>query len=132
MSLPQDTASGSPCTLRESPDLRVFVVVVNWNGGDHNLRAIRSLLDQGLPQEAIVFVDNGSTDGSREKVLAAFAELRLIANPSNLGFGDGVNQGMRLALEEGAEYVFLSNNDIEFPPGTLPILLRSFERNPGY
>jgi GT2 family glycosyltransferase len=132
VSLPQDTASGSPCTLRESPDLGVFVVVVNWNGGDYNLRSIRSLLDQGLPQEAIVFVDNGSTDGSREKVLAAFPEVRLIANQENLGFGDGVNQGTRLALEEGAEFVFLSNNDIEFPPGTLRSLLRALERNPGY
>lgn len=136
MSLPQDIAPGTPttapCALREAPTPSTYVVVVNWNGGDQNLSSIRSLLDQDLPEQAIVFVDNGSTDGSRERVLNAFPGVRLIANRDNLGFGDGVNQGMRLALELGAAYVFLSNNDIEFPPGTLRLLQQSLEENPAF
>ncbi len=133
MSLPQDTAprgAGSACALGAAPASPVYAVVVNWNGGEDNLASIASLLEQGIPQEAVVFVDNGSTDGSRESVVARYPRLRLIANEDNLGFGDGVNQGMRLALDEGAEFVFLANNDIEFPAGTLQRLLEELERDP--
>lgn len=130
MTLPQVTATGSPPAVRDPATPQVFAVVVNWNGGEGNLTTIRSLLDQGVPQRSVVFVDNGSRDGSRERVREAFPDLLTIDNEENIGFGHAVNQGIRLALDEGAELVFLSNNDIEFPPGTLRHLQRVLEQRP--
>ena len=63
----------------DAPVDGLFVVVVNWNGGDKdNARCLRSILDQGVAEERIVFVDNASTDGSREAMHAAFPNLERI------------------------------------------------------
>jgi len=110
--------------------MRVGAVVVNWNGGEENLVCLRALLEQGLSPESIAFVDNGSRDGSLERVRAAHPRLQLILNASNLGFGAGANQGIRARLEAGDEAVFLVNNDLELAPGCLADLSAALEREP--
>ena len=77
------------------PSAKAFAVVVNWNGGDQNLECLESLVRQGLPTSAIVFVDNGSTDGSLEAVEGKFAGLVVLRNRETLGFGLGANPGAR-------------------------------------
>lgn len=110
--------------------MSVHVVVVNWNGRDttlgclHNLRA-------SLPGDVVVHVvDNGSTDGSVEAVRQTHSWARVHCNGANLGFAAGANVGIRAALEDGAEYVFLHNNDAVVDSGTLPALLDAAERHP--
>jgi hypothetical protein len=56
-------------------------------------------------------VDNGSTDGSRQAIRAAFPAVEMIANEDNLGFARGSNMGIEHALQQGADYVLLLNND---------------------
>ncbi len=99
--------------------MRSAAVVVNWNGGEHNLACLASLAEQGLAPEDVFFVDNGSSDGSLERVRAEHPRVRVFANGHNAGFGHGANRGIRAALEAGAETVFLVNNDVTLPPGTL-------------
>lgn len=96
-----------------------WAVVLNWNGGAQNRDCVRSLLAQGLAPGRIVFVDNASRDGSCEAVEREFAGLVVLRNATNLGYGDGTNVGIRFALERGAERVWLVNNDVVFPAGTL-------------
>ena len=96
----------------------LWVVVVNWNGGaEDNLRCLRSVLAEGVPAARIVFVDNASVDGSRDAVAAALPDLLHIDNGSNLGFGEGANQGARHALASGARAVAFVNNDLRFAEG---------------
>jgi GT2 family glycosyltransferase len=117
-------------TVERAAPRRVAAIVVNWNGGAANLDCLRSLLAQGLAESDIVFVDNGSRDGSRELVAHAHPALVRIDNAHNLGYGAGVNQGLARVLERGAAAVFLVNNDLELPVGTLQLLLAEFERAP--
>ncbi len=107
-----------------------WAVVVNWNGGTSNLACLRSLLEQGLAEERIVFVDNASSDGSRELVGRAFSGLRMIVNDRNLGYGHGTNRGIELALSQGAAFVFLVNNDVILPLGTLELLRAALDARP--
>lgn len=96
----------------------LWAVVVNWNGGaEDNLRCLRSLLDEGLPAGRIVFVDNASSDGSRDAVAAEVPGLVHLDNDRNLGFGEGANQGARHALAAGARAVAFVNNDLRFDEG---------------
>jgi hypothetical protein len=105
-----------------------WLVVVNWNGGEHNLACLHSARAEGLPEERMVFVDNASADGSKERVAREFPRLVLLANASNEGFGHGANRGVRHALDQGAERVLLLNNDATLAPGSLALLERELER----
>lgn len=91
--------------------MRTFAIVVNWNGGDENLACLASLHAAGLAEERIVFVDNGSRDGSLERVREEHPKLVFVEHSENLGFGEGSNSGARAALERGAEALFFLNND---------------------
>lgn len=102
--------------MTEAADLSgLWAVVVNWNGeADMNERCVRSIVESGVAEERIVFVDNASSNGSREAIERAFGGLVFIDNDSNLGFGEAANQGARLALERGAASVVFVNNDLVF------------------
>ena len=78
----------------------------------------------------ILIVDNGSRDGSVEYLRAAFPRLEVIANNRNLGFAAGCNLGMKCALDQGADYVLLVNNDTVVKATFLAELLAESKRNP--
>ena len=94
-------------------------VVLNWNGRDDTLSCLDSLqaLDEG--DVAVICVDNGSTDGSVQAIRAAFPQVELIEAGANLGYAGGNNLGMRRALEHGAEWVVLVNNDATVAPDVI-------------
>ncbi len=88
----------------------VAVVVPNWNGKDGLKTCLDSLLSQ-TTQPQIIVVENGSTDGSLEYLRHNYPQVRLVVNQTNHGFAGGVNDGIKVAMELGCEYVALFNND---------------------
>ena len=107
-----------------------WAVILNWNGGERNVTCLRWLVAQGIAPERIVFVDNASTDGSTHETVSVFPDLHVLRNEHNVGYGHGTNQGIERALEEGAENVFLVNNDLTLSDGTLEGLLRALKERP--
>jgi len=105
--------------------MKLIAVVLNWNGGDDTPRALASLT--GI--EAIC-VDNGSTDGSDAVVERGFPAVELIRTGTNLGFAGGCNVGIRRALDRGAEWVLLVNNDAVAEPGIADALERAAAARP--
>jgi GT2 family glycosyltransferase len=97
----------------------VVCVIVNWNGWRDTLPCLQSLAGQDYPALHTLVVDNASTDDSVDRIRAAFPEIELIQSPANRGFASGCNLGARLALERGANFVWLLNNDTVAPPDTL-------------
>jgi GT2 family glycosyltransferase len=100
--------------------VHLIAVVVNWNGADDTIAALESL--QGTQA---ICVDNGSTDDSAQVVAARFPELELIRVTQNLGFAGGNNLGIARALELGADWVLLLNNDAVAEPGLTDALERA-------
>jgi N-acetylglucosaminyl-diphospho-decaprenol L-rhamnosyltransferase len=92
-------------------------VVVNYNARDHLLACVESLLSQeGLV--AVVVVDNGSTDGSREALHERFPEVIWIDSGANLGYGAAANVGAACRSALGAD-LLVCNPDVELGPGAL-------------
>jgi GT2 family glycosyltransferase len=108
----------------------VAVVVLSWDGLDDTLGCLASLADVAHPRLTTIVVDNGSTDGTSEAVRDAFPDVELVRLEDNLGFAEGNNVGMRRALELGADYVLVLNNDVEVDPGFVTALLREARRRP--
>jgi hypothetical protein len=107
------------------------VVILNLNGGEVTADCLRSLRDSEYRDFRVIVVDNGSTDGSPERLRAEFPEVDLIEAGRNLGFTGGNNVGMRRALEQGAHIIMLLNNDTIADRGFLGALASRIESAPG-
>ena len=95
---------------------QVFVIVLNYNGLRHLQYCLPSLLATDYPNYELVVVDNASTDGSVEYVQREFPDVTLLRSSTNRGWSGGNNLGIRYALDSGAIYVTLANNDIKVDP----------------
>jgi len=82
-------------------------------------------------EHRIVVVDNSSTDDTLEIIRSKFPEVDLIASPDNLGFGKANNIGIKKALDENAEYIFLLNQDAYLYEGSLKAVLGQFTEDIG-
>ncbi len=105
---------------------KVHVIILNWNGREVIGPCLESLLRVSDPPLDIIVVDNGSTDSSPEIVRQGFPGVELIENGENLLFAAGNNVGIEAALERGAEFVLLLNNDTEVDPGFASEMLLAF------
>jgi len=114
--------------LGEDPS--VVVVVLNHNGLADTEACLASLGALDYPHAQVVVVDNASTDGSAERLRAAFPAATVIETSTNLGFGGGCNVGIREAFERGADLVWLLNNDAVVEPGALTELVGAAASDP--
>jgi N-acetylglucosaminyl-diphospho-decaprenol L-rhamnosyltransferase len=110
----------------ETPELSI--VIVNYNGGSLLVPCLESVFTHRphCPFE-IILIDNGSTDGSGDRVLSRFPDLRVTRNPSNLGLSKAFNVGLRQAR---GRYILSLDNDTRVLPGTLEHLVRRMEASP--
>jgi rhamnopyranosyl-N-acetylglucosaminyl-diphospho-decaprenol beta-1,3/1,4-galactofuranosyltransferase len=102
---------------------RVVAVVVTWNRRDLLLESLAAVLGQTRPPDAVIAVDNASTDGTADAVRAGFPAVRLATLAQNTGGAGGFAYGLALALADGADLVWLMDDDTVPEPGALHALL---------
>lgn len=89
----------------------VSIVIVGLNARQHVLNCIASIRDavwRDVTYE-VIYVDNGSSDGTSEAVRDAYGDnVRLLQNDSNVGYCPAANQGARLAM---GRYLYFINDD---------------------
>lgn len=108
---------------------KVSFVLVNLNQEALTRACIRSLLALTYPHVEIILVDNCSSDGSGSRLASEFPAMAFIPSGVNVGFAEGNNLGIRLALERHAEYVVLLNNDTVVDPGMVEPLVDAAGRD---
>ena len=101
---------------------KVSVIILAFNGLEHSTTCLSSLrkLDYPASKLEIIVVDNGSTDGSPDKIEASFPEVHLVRSETNTGFSRGANLG---ASKASGEYLALLNNDMRVDPLWLTALV---------
>lgn len=87
------------------------------------LTSLRETLPAGLAHE-IIFVDDGSTDDTRNWLASLAAPCRTILNEKNIGFAGACNRGAAAAT---GEYLFLLNNDLVLLPHWLEPMLAALQ-----
>ncbi|HXL57721.1 MAG TPA: glycosyltransferase, partial [Chitinophagaceae bacterium] len=85
----------------------VAVVILNYNGRNYLQKFLPEVIAFAYPNIQIIVADNASTDDSLS-VVSRFRSISVIANQSNLGYGNASNQGIEAAH---ADYVLLLNSD---------------------
>ncbi|MBN1626772.1 MAG: glycoside hydrolase family 99-like domain-containing protein, partial [Deltaproteobacteria bacterium] len=90
----------------------VSIVILTFNQLEYSKMCVKSILEHTPEPYEIIFVDNGSTDGTREylqKLAEGHEYIHLILNKNNLGFAAGNNQALHKAK---GDYIVLLNNDV--------------------
>ena len=90
----------------------VYIIVLNWNNYKDTEECINSLNRMSYPNYRIIIVDNGSHDNSGGMLHKEFPEHIFLFNHKNLGYAGGNNIGIKKAINIGADYILILNNDI--------------------
>lgn len=94
-----------------------------------------SLTEQTFKDFTLYFVDNNSTDGSSEhfKELNGSNDIKVtyIRLDHNSGFSAGSNTGAQQAINDGCEYLFISNNDLIYDKNAISELIKLVGNNSG-
>ena len=114
-----------------NPEPRVGVALLNWNGYDDTAKCLASLGRSEFRPATVLVLDNGSTDGSAERLSAEFPEVQLLRSGENLGFAEGNNRAAKWLLDAGMDYVWILNNDTEVVPDCLGWLVQALEEDRG-
>lgn len=97
--------------------MKLSIVVICWNDWKVIENCLRSIFESTHKTDYEVIVsDNGSTDGSVEKIRSQFPLVNVVENRANLGFAKGNNAGIRVAT---GEYVLILNPDTIIHDGSL-------------
>lgn len=112
---------------------RVSVILVNSRAEEEELTVacVSSLRAGTRSPDQIVLVDNGSPPEVGRRLSEGLTDVDVIHTGSNLGFTGGNNAGMERALGDGADWVWVLNNDTEVEPDCLQRLLDVGEDHPG-
>jgi hypothetical protein len=109
------------------------LIIVNYNGREYIIDCLRALEGQLFKEFEIILIDNGSSDGSLDKIRNYSEEtplapvIRFIALDKNLGFAGGVSEGLK---HPNGEYIALLNGDTDPDKKWLEELVMNMDNNP--
>ncbi|OQP59182.1 glycosyl transferase family 2 [Niastella vici] len=110
-------------TLTEYP--LVSIIVPAYNEAVNAVNSVQNLLRTNWPNTEIIFVDDGSKDGTYEKVHSAFQhhpQVKVFTKP-NGGKASALNFGIK---ESNAEFVVCIDADTHLHPDAIPKMIRHF------
>ena len=105
--------------------MNLYTIITTYNGVKWIEKNIQALIESSTKTK-IIIIDNGSVDGTQD-IVKSFKAVQFIQSEENLGFGKANNLGIKLALEQGADYIFLLNQDAWIEKNTLSKLLKVSE-----
>ncbi len=94
---------------------------------DDTLACLKTIDAIEYPALHVVVVDNASTDVSADRIRAEFPKIPLLQNARNLGYAEGNNVAIRLALKQGMDYILIVNPDVRLPPESIAAYVRLME-----
>lgn len=116
-------------SVRELAQPLVCIVILNREQLELTSDCLRSLANLNYSNFEVVLVDNGSRDGSAERLRKEFPEATVLICLHNQGVAGGRNLGARQALASGAQYIFFLDNDAEVQAGCLTCLVDLLRRD---
>ena len=109
--------------------MKTTAVVVTYNRLDKLRLCLDALLSQSEPLSEIVVVNNNSTDGTGaylDSMAHAHEQLRHYELTENVGGAGGFEKGVGIAVEHGADYVWIMDDDTLPEPTAFAELLSGF------
>jgi len=108
----------------------VISVVLNFNHCADTLECIDSLKKNTYSNHHVILLDAGSSDGSVDAVREKFPAVQIICLTENLGYAGNNNVGIDAALKQGADWVFVLNEDTHLAEECISNLVKVGESSP--
>lgn len=108
---------------------KVLVIIVTYNAHDWIHQCLNSV---DMERYDAFVVDNASTDDTLSILHTEYPKAIVRAMDKNMGFGHANNIGLRYALDNGYDYVFLLNQDAWLLPDTIEKLIIAQKQHPEY
>jgi len=105
------------------PRPKVYTIVLNYNNFSDTVETLRSVQELDYDNNHLLLVENSTKKDIPVRIHRLFPALEIIENERNLGYAGGNNAGIRAALQRGAEYIFVINNDLALQPDVLEKLV---------
>jgi GT2 family glycosyltransferase len=101
----------------------VIAIILNSDRREDTLACLASL-SQGIYESlGIIVLDNHSSDGSVEAIQSKFPQVQIIELDENRGYAGNNNVGIKAALNQQADWVFVLNEDTVLAPDCLALLV---------
>ena len=109
----------------------IYVIIVTYNGLHWLDKCLGSLKNSNIPINTVV-IDNLSTDKTVDFIQKNYPEIILFQEDENLGFGKANNIGIKYALKNNADYIYLLNQDAWIEEDTIDGLIGLMKKYPEY
>lgn len=114
---------------------KIAVIILTWKKFEDTRDCINSILKSSREPDELLIIDNGSNDGSYEKIKSEFAKIpyiRFMLNKTNLGFARGVNAGIKNYRDKNDfTYLILLNQDTVVDEHFIEECYKTMEKDPG-
>lgn len=110
------------------PDsVELSVISVTWNRFGMVKEALQALLDSTPPEAEIIYLDNGSTDGTAEYLQEHLDRVKVVCLGRNYGKGTAGNIGLKMAK---GRWICYLDSDVKVPSGWFPTIRNAYEKIP--
>lgn len=107
----------------------VYVITINYNSAQHTVEMVNNLVESDYDNLKVIVVDNCSEQNDLDKLKEITDRATIIRSETNTGFAGGNNLGIKLAMDEDADYVLLLNNDTAVEKNAISILVNELEES---
>jgi len=107
----------------------VMIAILNWNGLADTLDCLSSVYKTQDVNFRVIVIDNNSLNDELSIIKLQFPEIISYQSQVNLGFTGGCNLGIDYAIKNGAQYIWLLNNDAVVYPNTLASLVDKMQKD---
>lgn len=107
----------------------IILIILNYRRSIETIECIKSIESSTIRPRKIIVVDNDSGDDSVEKIREKYPNLYIYQTGLNLGYTGGMNEGIRIALEEHSTHIVITNSDVIFYTDTVELLYEALVNN---
>lgn len=109
---------------------QLTAVILNTNRKEDTLGCLESLSQQHRKVDHILVLDNHSTDGSAQAIADRYPRVEILPMAENRGYAGNNNVGIRAALDDGADWILILNEDVVLDSKATEELLAAAESSP--
>lgn len=111
--------------------MNLHIVIAVFNSKDVTLKFLDSLQKQTDQDFNVVIVDDGSKDGTSEEISKQYPDVQLVNGTGDWWWTKSTNEGIKVALKNGADYILVMNNDTYIEEDYITKIKNLGKENPG-